>query len=84
MTALVDTEQCSVTLSGCLGTFLYEYYYSTNTNCVRKGVQWFGVTLSAFFLFVYAFYLQSAQVYSANCVKSYTMACTRGLSSALL
>jgi hypothetical protein len=34
--------------------------------------------------FVVPFYLQTVQVHSGNCVKMYTMACRRGLSSALL
>jgi hypothetical protein len=43
-------------------------------------VQW-GSCLN---LFVIPFYLQSIQVHSENCVKMYTMACRRGLSSPLL
>jgi hypothetical protein len=36
------------------------------------------------FLFVILFYLQSVQVHSGNCVKMYTVASRRGLSSGLL
>jgi hypothetical protein len=36
------------------------------------------------FFFVIPFYLQSVAVHSANCVKMYTVACTRVLCSALL
>jgi hypothetical protein len=35
-------------------------------------------------IFVIPFHLQSVQVHSANCVKIYTVACRRVLSSALL
>jgi hypothetical protein len=44
------------------------------------------VRLSAifFFLFIIKFYLQSALVHSANCVKTYTVACRRVLSSTSL
>jgi hypothetical protein len=38
----------------------------------------------ATFFFIIPFYLSPVQVHSTNCVKIFTMACRRGLSSALL
>jgi hypothetical protein len=41
-------------------------------------------SLQCIYIFVIPFYLQSVPVHSANCVKTYTMACRRVLSNALL
>jgi hypothetical protein len=49
----------------------------------RQAMNLWGWKIRSVF-FVIPFCLQSVQVHSANCVKMYTMACRRGLSSALL
>jgi hypothetical protein len=58
----------------------YSSIYSDTTRIAYEKMS--TIILKSFF--VIPFYLQSVELHSANCVKTYTMACKRGLSSAFL
>jgi hypothetical protein len=59
------------------------YYTAQNYTLISRDSSVIGVRPQYIF-FVIPFYLQSVPVYSANCVKTYTVACIRVLSRASL